>query len=342
MAEDRLHHGLLPALVADQDDPGSRLPWGAHRTPARDRARSYSASAAGHDLIPRLLRRVLPVVRGHRGAQVAVARPAGPRARAIASSSRGEVPVDPVPHELLDAAARPADDREPGRPRLQRGDAEGLQPAGGDVDVRGGVPVGQLLAGDPARKGDHASSAVPGDVPLQPAALAAPHRARPGAAVRRRRPAPARGAPPAAAAAAACGRPGASPTRIRMPCAVVGAPRGSTRPARPSGPRRCRWAAPAPAPAGPMMRCSGAAATPETAFMATPRSAQRPTYPATRRARLQRPEHAVPGHGRGQPQPRRDPGGVHGERADHPHVHVRDVEPAVQAGAGAARAGRAG
>ena len=37
-------------------------------------------------------------------------------------------------------------------------------------------------------------------------------------------------------------------------------------------------------PAGPMMRCSGAAATRETAFMATPCSAQRPTYPATRRA----------------------------------------------------------
>ena len=249
--------------------------------PARDRARSYSASAPATTCSHDWLRR-----RGPGCARPS--RPAGPRrvtsratAAAIASSSPARYPLTPSSHELLDAAARPADDRQAGRPRLQGGDPEGLQPAGGDVDVRGGVPAAQLLAGDPAREGDHAPrpfratyrSSRPRSRPLAEhvqvqrygGAGQLPHPAHDPQQLQR-----------PLAAGQAHGR--------HHPDAVVGAPRGRTRRRRPSAPRRCRWAARRTCPAGPMMRCSGAAATRDTAFMATPRSAQRPTYPATRRA----------------------------------------------------------
>ena len=240
VAQDRLDH-LLTALEPHQDDARTGTSRRGHRTPRQRPRPGVLGLGAGTDLLPGLPGRVLAVVRRHPGAQVVVAATSRATARAIASSSGGEVPVDAVLHELPDAAAAATDDREPGGPGLQGGDAERLQPAGGDVDVGGGVPVAAAPRARPGRA-----------VTPRP----------PGRAGRRTAPA-GRGRGPSPSTSRCTGTAGPTRSRTRRmacssvlgplaagqphrrhePDAVAGPADRAGPPGRPSGPRRCRWRA---------------------------------------------------------------------------------------------------
>ena len=304
-------------------DRVAAMPGSAHDAPAR----RYSASASA----------TRPRARSWAGARCALAAAIrSRRARSVtslASPSRegrvvgAEHAVDAVDDEVTDPRVAPGQDRQPGRARLEGGDAERLEPGGREVDVAAPSSASAARRARPARAGVTQSA-------MACSATNRSSRRRSGpspnsvSSHRRRRPASWCAARPAATSRTARGRLRAANRIAATTC---------DRRVRSARTRARRAAHSAGVDAvgedphlgsAPTTDCTEAAATPDTADSAAPRAPHRRAWPSARNTGCERSMRQCQVIAVGQPEPERHPGQVGGERADHPHVHVRHVEAA--------------
>ena len=218
----------------------------------------------------------------HPGPQRGVAGQVGQRAGELGVAV-GQQPVDAVDHEVVDPGAARGDHGQAGGPRLERGDAERLEPGGGQVDV--GRP-GAAGAAPPCRP---ARAARPS--PARGCAGSAPSA---GAAGRRRRWSRAAAPPGRGGRGRARSTPSVARGRLRVTRRIADTTcTGCRAPTSARSVTGRHHAASTPlgttSTAAPRAAAdTRAAAIRDTALRATPRPAQRARWPTARNTPVER------------------------------------------------------